>query len=141
MLRTPSNQTLSTSVYTKVNFNTASSTVKGVTHNTGSDRITITQAGVYEVAAGWEITRNSSSSYAKLARASIKKNNVFFRHGDTSFYSNDSPYGMVTVRERFSCAVGDYIEIFAYADFNGNKYIEQVSADSTDAFFIGIREI
>jgi len=145
MVRMPGNQGLGQSTYTKVNFSstTVAGSVRGCTFNTGLDRIYITQAGVYEIAAGFEITRvgGVQSGTDKLTRASIKVNGSWLRHGDTMWRSAGNGYGMNAVRERRTMQVGDYVEIYAYANFDGTKYIEQVSADSTDAFFIGVREI
>jgi hypothetical protein len=140
-LRMPANQSLNANVYTKVNFNTTSATVIGATHNTGTDRITITQAGTYEIAAGWEMTSSGRDAMIAEASACLYKNGSLIRRGDSQLRSQGNEYVMCAVREELTLAVGDYIQAYAWCSgTGGTRTIEQVSADSTDAFFIGFKQ-
>lgn len=139
-LRTPSNQTIANNSYVRVNFNSTSATVRGCTHNTSLDRIYITEAGTYELACGWEMTLSGNSAFGAIMRASLFRNGSALRHGDSSIWSASTPYCMVTAREEVYLNVGDYIECRAYTNTNGTTVVKQVSADATDAFFVGFKQ-
>ena len=143
--RMPGNQALGQGVYTKVDFRlaTVSAAVRGITHDTGNDRMVVTQAGTYEVTAGFEVRRvgGSVSGTNILSRASIKRSGSWIMHGDTMWRSAGTTYGNNSVRVRTYASVGQYFEIFAYANFDGTKTIEQLGGLNSAAFFVGFKEI
>lgn len=108
-----SNTTVSTATATKIGVNTSLTDNTGSVVNTGSTRLDVKRAGIYEIVA--QLTADTSAITASQVRVHKNGSFLFNNATDLPAASGEQAIGYYTL------AAGDYLELYAHHSTGSNR--------------------